>query len=423
MRLRRRAVHVGTALIGAIGLILGTSAVSAAAESSHELHDHESHDHGHGPNGAVTVSTVASGFDNPRGLAFGEEGQLYVAEAGKGGPACVPGGPEGPICPGLTGAISVITPSGSHHRIVNGLASLSGEGGVFATGPDGLSFNDESGLYTVITSCPQQVGGLPAGSFPPSLVSALKTQAGQVVKLNSDGSFTPTAGVGAFDWDWSLTHTNLVPGQFPDCNPYAILADEHTQWVIDAATNTLDRVTSHGIEIVAFFPNPPVSDAVPTCVDRGPDGALYVGELTGGGNEPGASVVWRVDTRREHPVPEMWASGLTAVTGCSFVDGTFYATEFSTLGLDNAAPGTGAVVRVPPHSAKPIPLVSNLNFPNGFAERGDDIYVSNWSIAPAVLPAGAPFKPGEVVKISFPEEHEHHSDHGHDEHHGHDNDD
>jgi hypothetical protein len=81
---------------------------------------------------------------------------------------------------------------------------------------------------------------------------------------------------------------------------------------------------------------------VPTCVDRGPDGALYIDELTGGGNAPGASVVWRYDVATGGLTK--WATGLTAVTGCGFgKDGRFYATEFSTSGLDNAAPGTGAV--------------------------------------------------------------------------------
>ena len=31
------------------------------------------------------VSTYATGLDNPRGLKFGPDGKLYVAEAGKGG--------------------------------------------------------------------------------------------------------------------------------------------------------------------------------------------------------------------------------------------------------------------------------------------------------------------------------------------------
>jgi hypothetical protein len=303
----------------------------------------------------------------------------------------------------LTGAISVITDDGTHHRIVSGLASNSGRGGFFATGADGLSRTEDGRLFTIIAGCPQQVDQLPPGVFDPSLVAAEKAQLGQVMGVNDNGEFRSTAGVGKFDWNWSSTHTNLVPGQFPDCNPYGILAGEHDHWVVDAASNTLDHVTAEGdVEVVTFFPNPPMSDAVPTCLARGPDGALYVGELTGSGNQPGASVVWRVDTNEEHPTPTIWARGLTAVTGCGFVDGRFYATEFSTLGADNAAPGTGAVVRVPAQSTSPVVVASGLSFPNGFASNEASIYVSNWSISPAVIPAGGPpFQPGEVVRINL----------------------
>jgi hypothetical protein len=310
------------------------------------------------------------------------------------------------MCLGLTSGVSVITDDGAHHRVASGLISNSGPGGFFATGADGLSRNDDGRLFTVVTGCPQLTSHLPPGAFDPSLLSAATDQLGQVVALNNDGGFSPIAGVGAFDWNWSSTHTDLVPSQFPDCNPYGILAGEHEKWVVDAASNTLDRVSPDGtVEVVAFFPNPPASDAVPTCVAQGPDGALYVGELTGGGNKPGSSVVWRVDPSDEHPTPTMWATGLTAVTGCGFADGTFYATEFSTLGLDQAAPGTGAVVRVEPHSTEPDVVTSGLSFPNGFATDGVNLYLSNWSTSPAVIPPGAPpFQPGEVVRISL---HEH----------------
>ena len=43
---------------------------------------------------------IASGLDNPRGLAFGPDGALYVAEAGRGGTStlCDVGGNGQPRC-------------------------------------------------------------------------------------------------------------------------------------------------------------------------------------------------------------------------------------------------------------------------------------------------------------------------------------
>jgi hypothetical protein len=384
MRVKRPMLSIAVVVTGTVGMLVGMTSTPGSAAP------------------APQYSVIASGFDNPRGLAVGAGGQLYVAEAGKGGPKCIVAGPEGHVCPGLTGAISVIGEGGAHHRIATGLLSVSDQGGFFATGPDGLSRNPDGQLYTIITACPQQVDSLPPGSFSHSLVAALRAQAGQVERISS-GHFTPVAGVGSADWTWSKKHSNLVPGQFPDCDPYGILAGHRNQWVVDAASNTLDFVRSDGsVHVVAFFPNPPSSDAVPTCVDRGPDGALYVGELTGGGNKPGASIVWRVDTSQAHPKPTVWARGVTAVTGCGFANGAFYAVEFSTKGLDNAAPGTGDIVRVPAHSTKPTVVASGLSFPNGFAAAGHSVYVSNWSISPAQIPPGSPpFLPGEVVKVAI----------------------
>src|SRR5579863_589030 len=69
-----------------------------------------------------TPFVLASGLEGPRGLRFGPDGYLYVAEAGAGGTTstigqCVqvpgaPGGP-GPDTGGLTARISKISPSGT----------------------------------------------------------------------------------------------------------------------------------------------------------------------------------------------------------------------------------------------------------------------------------------------------------------------
>jgi hypothetical protein len=343
---------------------------------------------------APTVTTVVSRLDNPRDLDFSPGGRLYVAEAGHGGPECLAGGEEGTTCVGFTSGISRVSiRDHTSTRIVSGLISLADDTGSFATGVDGIDWRPDSTLFGIITAAPDAI---PPGLSADTTAKA-QQQLGQLITTRRPfGKVQFVAGVGHTDFQWSLMHKSLVPDQFPDANPYGVIALPAEPWVVDAGSNTLDRIGRNGPVVVKFIPNPPSSDAVPTCIDRGPDGALYIGQLTGGGNVPGAASIWRFSTHTGSLTK--WATGLTAITGCGFdASGTFYATEFSTLGLDNAAPGTGALVRVPPHSTSPVPLVSNLDFPGGFAARGDgSLYVSNWSIAPA-KPAAGPS--GEVVRI------------------------
>src|SRR5258707_1599446 len=77
---------------------------------------------------AQTVTPIASGLNGPRGLNFGPDGALYVAEAGTGGPngpfSCeqVPP-PVGPYHGGLTATVSRITGSGERTIVVSGLPS------------------------------------------------------------------------------------------------------------------------------------------------------------------------------------------------------------------------------------------------------------------------------------------------------------
>ena len=233
---------------------------------------------------------------------------------------------------------------------------------------------------------------IPDGVWSDEITNGLRAQAGRLIQFNPSGHARIRADVGHFDWLWSLDHGDLVPpGQFPDANPYGVLAVPGTQWVVDAATNTIDRVRPNGrISVEVFIPNPPLSDAVPTCIDQGADGALYVSELTGVPNPPGTAVVWRFDPATG--ALTQWASGLSNVTGCGFgADGNFYATELSTThALPDAGPGEGAVVLVPPGSTSPTPVAEGLSFPGGFAGGADgSLYVSDWSIAPSDTGLGA----------------------------------
>jgi hypothetical protein len=345
---------------------------------------------------SATVTTVVSGLDNPRDLAFSPDGGLYVAEAGHGGnPAdCIPGGPEGALCPGFTSGISVVNiAAGTSQRIVDGLASVSGEGGFAALGLHGISFLGNGTLYGIIGLASDVV---PGGAWSPELTAGLKAQLGRLIQANPSGHWKTVADVGHANFEWTEENQGLEPGDFPDSNPYAVLAAPGEQWVLDAGANTISRVRPNGtVSIEKFIPSDTlIGDAVPTCIDRGPDGALYIGQLTAALNPPGSASIWRFDPATG--ALTQWASGLTTVTGCGFgKDGQFYAAEFSTLGLIAGAPGTGAVVRVPPHSTSPVVVVGGLSFPGGFAAGPDgSLYVSTWIVAPAATGLGS------VVRIT-----------------------
>jgi hypothetical protein len=87
----------------------------------------------------VKVKVIATGLDSPRHLAFNDDGDLFVAEAGRGGTGpCFAGG-EGPACMGATGAVTKIDRRGHQYRIVSGLASMANTpNNDNAIGPHGL---------------------------------------------------------------------------------------------------------------------------------------------------------------------------------------------------------------------------------------------------------------------------------------------
>src|SRR6201996_698708 len=72
-----------------------------------------------------TQTVIASGLNGPRGLKFGPDGLLYVAEAGTGGTTSTKGictqviPPIGPYVNGNTARISRIDSSGNRTTVVS----------------------------------------------------------------------------------------------------------------------------------------------------------------------------------------------------------------------------------------------------------------------------------------------------------------
>jgi hypothetical protein len=128
-----------------------------------------------------------------------------------------------------------------------------------------------------------------------------------------------------------------------DSNPYDVQAlDGLTALVVDAAGNDLLRVDNRGrVEVVAVFPSgdpvpvpfPPgqlAPEAVPTSIAIAPDGAYYVGELTGFPAAPGGSGIWKV-------TPDAPAIDCETGTGCKRVfDGGFTSIIDLAFGPDGA---------------------------------------------------------------------------------------
>jgi hypothetical protein len=136
---------------------------------------------------------------------------------------------------------------------------------------------------------------------------------------------------------------------------------------------------------------------VPTSVVVGPDGAYYVGQLTGGPFPVGAASVLRIDPATGES--STYATGFTNIIDIAFgPDGTLYVAEIVHDGLmgvfaQGAAP-IGALLSVPPGGGEPTVLINDETFmaPGGLAVDGDgNIYASLGTLMPGA---------GSVVKIT-----------------------
>jgi hypothetical protein len=321
---------------------------------------------------------VATGLDNPRGLDVGRWGKVYVTEAGRGGDGPCVAGPEGEICAGATGAVTKIW-HGGQRRVLEGLPSLAGEGGNGALGPSDIALRKWGGAYLTV--------GLGADPAARAQLGELGPAFGQLYKISHFGELRAIADIAAFE------AAENPDGGLPDSNPNSVTRRWGKLYVVDAGGNSLLRVKHSGeISTAAVFPSlpgdPDPIQPVPTAVVVGPDGALYVSQLTGFPFVPGLASIFRVEPGEE---PEVIASGFTNVTDLAFDrHGNLYVVEFASNGILSGDP-TGALIRVEPDGSQETIASEGLVNPYGVAiGRWGDIFVSNH---------GAEAGVGEVLRL------------------------
>jgi hypothetical protein len=159
-----------------------------------------------------TVTTYATGLNSPRGLAFGPDGRLYVAEAGTGGTLAPTGTAEcptqvniySPYTAGYTGRVVRVHADGTKHTVVDRLPSMTDVFGA-TYGPTDVAFIGET-LYVLI-----EMGGCS---------HALPEDYPAILRVNPDGSTSTVVNLNAwlaanpphFIKDTNPATTDLEPG-------------------------------------------------------------------------------------------------------------------------------------------------------------------------------------------------------------------
>ena len=354
------------------------------------------------PRAALSVSDaqiVMRGLNNPRGLAFGPNGALFVAEAGRGG--------SGPcfmnaqlVCYGPTGAVGRLW-RGVQDTVVSGLPSYANAMGR-AEGPNAVALHGMGGAYVTIglETDPRIRGQAPelAGFARLVRISSRALSQGKA-HPKSDREWEFVADLGTYE----IT-ANPDCGRI-DSNPFAVLAAPGGVIVGDAGGNALVRLKANGDlstfaafpsryttpqgpacpALPANFPSALPSETVPTSIAIGPDGAYYVGQLAGFPLVVGAAKIYRVVPGS---APEVFLTGFTFVISLAFDShGNLYVLQHQDAG---GGAGTGSLIRVAPDGSRTT-VIAGLTRATGLAIGPDGaIYISHRGISIGT---------GEVLRI------------------------
>lgn len=295
----------------------------------------------------------ATGLTQPRGLAFAQDGTLYVAEAGIAGP----GETSAP------GRISLLDARGNVTTLVAGLESASTAQGPF----------EQSGPHALLPNVPSRpqdtyVFSGPAPDAPLGVLSRLQADAGGaglVPVASLAEQLARTTGSPSAPWGAARGKDGALYAVFPLANLLVRVRPGQ-----DAEPAMASAVTS--------FVGSGQRNPMPTSVAVAPDGTIFVTLL---GTEPYQAGAGRIVTvepdGRWRPVYE----GMTLPVSIAFgLRGELLALQFAS-GYDARAgrfvPRSGQLIRMDTTTNRPRTIVRDLNYPTSLSiSPGGDVYVT-----------------------------------------------
>jgi len=310
--------------------------------------------------GVATASVFATDLRFPRGLKFGPDSRLYVAESGLGGEdttigLCYQDPNFGPFHSGRTSRVTSFDLQGNRTVVVDNLPSSIDIFGETFGAADVAFLGNTLYILTNGSGCSQGVSYAKNG----------------ILRLNGDGTLTQINDLSA--WTQNNPVANPPCCDFDAEGVWWTLTSSHgVLYTNNANTGDFLRVAPDGGTTRFIDISATEGHNVPTAVAE--RGNFYIANLGLFPITPGSSSLYKI--LPNHTLMKLF-DGLTAVLSLVFVDGKLYALETSTE-ADFPVPGSGKIVRVS-DSGEITDILTGLTFPTAMTAGPDGaLYVSEF---------------------------------------------